>query len=318
MKTKWACLLRACGFALFLAAAAAALSLLFTPKNNRQDFGMGEMKANGILGEPAGTIDVVAVGNSECATAIAPMVLWREQGITAYNCGTTGQKLYETLFYLEQAFENQKPSVVLLETDTIFQECTLNDTLFARLERWIPLLRWHDRWKSLRAEDLGPAAYTWRDEAKGHMFYLDAEPACPQDYMTPCADVRQAARWNRYCLQRILSLCAENGAALVLVSAPSVLNWNYTNHNGIQALAGEFGLAYLDLNLLQDEVLIDWETDTKDGGDHMNAWGAEKVSAYLAQYLKEQYGLTDHRKEEGYADWEAALKLYEENWEGLP
>ena len=83
-------------------------------------------------------------------------------------------------------------------------------------------------------------------------------------------------------------------------------------------MAGEFGLAYLDLNLLQDEVPIDWETDTKDGGDHMNAWGAEKVSAYLAQYLKEQYGLTDHRKEEGYADWEAALKLYEENWEGLP
>jgi len=314
MKQKATYLLRACGFLLLLAVAMAALSLLFAPKNNRQDFGMGEMKANAILTEPAHTIDVLALGDSECATAIAPMVFWREQGITAYNCGTAGQKLYDTVHYMKQALETQSPSVVILETNTIFQECTLSDTLFAKLEDFIPLLRWHDRWKYLRSEDLGPVEYTWRDEAKGHMFYLDVNPACPGDYMKPRQDVRQAAKWTLQCLKEILALCQEHEARLLLVSTPSAVNWNYTNHNGIQALADEFGLVYLDLNLLQDEVPIDWTTDTKDGGDHMNAWGAEKVSAYLARYLAKQCGIADHRGEEGYAQWDEALRLYDKAW----
>lgn len=315
MKQKATCLLRACGFLLVLGALMAALTLLFLPKNNREDFGMGEMKANAILTEPADTIDVLALGDSECATAIVPMVLWREQGITAYNCGTAGQKLYDTLYYLKQAFENQSPSVVILETNTIFQECMLSDTLYAKLEGWIPLLRWHDRWKSLRSEDWGPIEYTWRDEMKGHMFYLDVNPACPGDYMKYRSDVRQAAKWNRQCLKEILALCQENNARLLLVSTPSAVNWNYTNHNGIAALAEEFGLVYLDLNLMTGEVPVNWETDTKDGGDHMNAWGAEKVSVYLAQYLSEQYDLADHRAEEGYAEWNEALRLYEKAWD---
>lgn len=314
MKQKAIYLLRACGFLFFLGTAIAILSLLFAPKNNREDFGLCEMKANGIVTEPADTIDVLALGDSECATAIAPMVLWREQGITAYNCGTAGQKLYDTLHYLKQAFKTQSPSVVILETNTIFQECTLSDTLFAKLEEWIPLLRWHDRWKSLRPEDLGPVEYTWQDEAKGHMFYLNINPACPDDYMKPRQDVRQAAKWSRYCLKEILAICQENGAQLLLVSTPSAINWNYTNHNGIQALAEEFGLTYLDLNLLTEEVPVNWETDTKDGGDHMNAWGAEKVSVYLAQYLADGYDLADHRGEAGYADWDEALRSYEKAW----
>ena len=129
MKQKATCLLRACGFLLVLGALMAALTLLFLPKNNREDFGMGEMKANAILTEPADTIDVLALGDSECATAIVPMVLWREQGITAYNCGSAEQKLYDPLDYLKHAFENQRNSVVILETNTIFQECMLSDTL---------------------------------------------------------------------------------------------------------------------------------------------------------------------------------------------
>ncbi|MCI8400872.1 MAG: hypothetical protein HFI38_02060 [Lachnospiraceae bacterium] len=291
------------------------LSRLFLPKNNRQDFGMGEMKANGILAEEANTIEVVALGNSECATAIAPMVMWREQGITAYNCGTAGQYLYQTVMYLEQALAGQSPSVVILEADTIYKECMLSDYLFSKLEAILPVLRYHDRWKSLRAEDLGPVEYTWSDPNKGCMFYLDTVPVCPWDYMAPSDDVRQAARWNRQCLKEIIALCEEKGARLLLVSTPSLVNWNAVNHNGIAALAEEFGLEYLDLNMLCEELGIDWQTDTKDGGDHMNAWGAEKVSSYLAAYLTERYQVGGHGGQTGFESWEEALAEYERQWE---
>ena len=109
-------------FLLILLFVLLALSRLFEPKNNREDFGMKEMKANGILGEKENTVDVIAVGDSECTTALAPMVMWRECGITAYNCGTAGQYLYDALFYLRRAMACQKPQVVILETNAIFRE----------------------------------------------------------------------------------------------------------------------------------------------------------------------------------------------------
>ena len=298
-------------FLLLLLLVLLALSRLFEPKNNREDFGMKEMKANGILGEKENTIDVIAVGDSECTTALAPVVMWRESGITSYNCGTAGQHLYDTLFYLRRAFSCQKPKVVILETNAIYRECMLSDYLYAKFSELLPVLRYHDRWKSLRAEDLGPVHYTWTDPLRGHMLYAEIVPGCCEEYMKPMEDVRQTARWNRQCLREIVSLCRENGAGLLLLSTPSTVNWNMTNHNGIQALADEYDIDYLDLNLAAGEISIDWQTDTKDGGDHMNAWGAEKVSTYLARYLSRQYALADHRGESGYESWEEGLKEHE-------
>lgn len=301
-------------FLLILLLVLIVLSRLFEPKNNREDFGMGEMKANGILGEKENTIDVIAVGDSECTTALAPMVMWRECGITAYNCGTAGQYLYDSLFYLRRVLTCQKPKVVILETNAIYRECMLSDYLYAKLSELLPVFRYHNRWKSLRAEDLGPVNYTWTDPLRGHMLYADIEPGCCEDYMKPMADVRQTARWNRQCLREIMRLCRENGAEFLFVSTPSTVNWNMANHNGIQALADEFDVGYLDMNLAP-EISIDWQKDTKDGGDHMNAWGAEKVSSYLAQYLSQQYAVADHRGESGYESWEEGLKEHEKAME---
>lgn len=295
----------------------AGFSCLFRPKNNREDYGMGEMKANGILAEPEGSIDVVAVGDSECALAVIPMVLWREQGIASYNCGTTGQYLYEAYSYLKQAFDRQPVKVVLLETNMIYRECTAENWLFSKLERLLPALRYHDRWKSLRAEDLGSVEYTWSDEYKGHMFYSDVQAYDGGDYMFFTDAMREIPRWNQICLREIIALCRENGASLVFVSAPSPVNWSYESHNGVQAFAEVWDIPYVDLNLMEEEIAIDWEKETKDAGDHVNCYGAEKVSVWLSGYLARQYVLTDHRKEAGYTAWEDALRVYEAEWETL-
>ena len=125
--------LRALLFVVILAVLMMVGTRLFHPKNNREDFGMGEMKANGILAEPENTIQVIAVGDSECALAFAPNVIEEASGIVAYNCGTTGQYLYESYRYLRQAFESQQPKVVILETNTIYQECKLSNYLYSGL-----------------------------------------------------------------------------------------------------------------------------------------------------------------------------------------
>ena len=108
----------------------------------------------------------------------------------------------------------------------------------------------------------------------------------------------------------MLELCEERGAQLVLVSTPSTLNWNYPRHNTIAAFAAENGLTYLDLNLMTDKVPIDWKTDTRDKGDHLNYSGAVKVTGFLGQYLKQTFDLPDNRMDDAYASWHSALLRY--------
>ena len=63
-----------------------------------------------------------------------------------------------------------------------------------------------------------------------------------------------------------------------------------------------------DMNLLPDQVGINWKEDTRDGGDHMNIYGARVVDKFVANYLKKNFILPDHRKDTAYASWNIDCK----------
>lgn len=60
-------------FLLILALLLVPLSLIFRPKNNSQEAGMEEPRANGILAEPENSIDVLFLGNSLAYCSMNPM-----------------------------------------------------------------------------------------------------------------------------------------------------------------------------------------------------------------------------------------------------
>lgn len=95
------------------------VSYLFIPKSNHPGFGMIDVEANGILGEKENTIDVLFLGDSEAYCSFSPMEMYNEYGFTSYVCATGAQRLYYTYDFFMKAFKNQKPKVVVLETNTI-------------------------------------------------------------------------------------------------------------------------------------------------------------------------------------------------------
>ncbi len=115
-------------------------------------------------------------------------------------------------------------------------------------------------------------------------------------------------------LDKIRTLCEETGIQLILIKAPSLApQWYPSDNEQITAYAAEHNLPYLNFYELLKETGIDYETDTYDGGLHMNLSGANKLSAYLGQVLAGQYGIPDHRNDSKLAAaYEKKISFYEE------
>ena len=293
-----------------------ALLLFFTsrilqPKGNAKEDGMHDATANGILSEPANTLDVLFLGDSESYSSFIPLKIWQDQGITSYVCGTPGQKLFYTMDFLKKAFENQNPKLVVLETNAMFRKYSPLDSASNRLQNLFSVFRYHNRWKTLKPKDLRLSVnYNFVENAKGYVYNTAVSAADTKGYMAP-SDLREPIpEGNVEQLKAMEAFCRERGARLIFVSVPSTVNWNQRRHNAVEALAEEMGVTYVDMNLLTREIPIDWNRDTSDKGDHLNFNGAEKVSAYLSTYLAEHGGFEDKRDWMTYQTWNDALAQF--------
>ena len=60
-----------------------------------------------------------------------------------------------------------------------------------------------------------------------------------------------------------------------------------------------------------EEIGIDWSTDTYDGGVHLNVFGAEKMTNHFGKLLVKQYGLESLRNDPDTAKvWDKKLSEY--------
>lgn len=302
-------------FILGLAGLLVGSSYIFLPKSNGLNSGMEEFKANGILGEKENSIDVLFLGDSEIYCSVIPLQIWQSSGYTSYVCGTSGQTLDYTEVMLKRTFEKQSPKIVVMETNAIYRKFTVKNVIFTKVSDYFSVFRYHNRWKTMSIDEINkPAEYTFTDESKGYRLKTGVKPAVKDNsYMSPTDKSLPIEKINRQSVERIKNLCDENGAKLIFFSTPSTKNWNYMRHNGIEALAKELKCEYIDLNLLTKEVPVDWKNDTVDKGDHMNYFGAKKVTSYLSEYLENTGLLADKRNDSDYKTWNEAAEEFNKN-----
>ena len=78
-------------------------------------------------------------------------------------------------------------------------------------------------------------------------------------------------------------------------------------------------MAYYNFIPLCDEIGIDWQTDTYDGGAHLNVYGAEKLTSYFGAILRDRHGLQSRHGEPHLAElWQEKLARYQAERDGEP
>ena len=282
--------------------------------------------------------DVIFIGDCEVYENFSPITLWEEYGITSYIRGSAQQLIWQSYYLLEDTLRYEKPDVVIfnvlaMQYDRPQREAYNRMTLEGM--KWslskvrsikasmtedesfsdyvFPILRYHSRWSEIGAEDF---AYMFRREKVSHNGYymrVDVKPAENVPEGKILADYRFGENAYDY-LDRMTKLCAENDIQLILVKAPSLYPYWYDEwEEQMEEYAEKNGLLYINFLELTQETGLDFSQDTYDGGLHLNLSGAEKITAYLGQILREEAGLQDRRGEQALAEsWQEKIALYED------
>ncbi|MDE6025520.1 MAG: hypothetical protein K2G45_08710 [Lachnospiraceae bacterium] len=271
-----------------------------------------ERKINEVHGEKDNSLEVLFCGDSECYSSFCPPLLFAEYGHTSYVCGTSAQRLCDTYAILEEVFKSQSPQVVVIETNCLYRGTSVDgdykDGVLNFLTNKLPIFAYHSDWKNFVGSVVGTGTgKKGSNDLKGFIVRNSVNPYKGGCYMVESEDEEQFSDDTYKYLDKILKLCNENNTKLLLVSSPSPRNWTYARHNSVKNWAEQSQVGYLDLNL-QNNLNIDWDTDTKDGGDHVNFAGAKKVTRFIGEYLSDVCGLPDLREINGYEEWKESCK----------
>ena len=300
----------------------------------------------------AGNNDVVFVGDCEVYENFSPITLWEEYGIPSYIRGSAQQLIWQSYYLMEETLQYEKPKVMVfnvlsMKYDTpkstgaqsqreAYNRMTLDGMRWsvskwnsiqasmteeekswqAELSYIFPLLRYHDRWSSLEKQDF---TYWFKKDQVSDNGYL------MQTGVKPLGDAYHEMRpmdmnfgensW--YYLEKMTQLCKENGVQLVLIKAPALspIWWDEWDLQ-IEEYAAKNDLLYVNLLDYQEEIGIDWSTDTYDAGLHLNVYGAEKAARWFGKYLQENCDLPDRRNDTALSDiWAEKVATYNQRKE---
>lgn len=274
----------------------------------------------------AENVDVLILGNSHADNGLRgqDLAAGLEEAaggtVDVFNYAVFGMRMEQAYFFAKELLSSQTPDLIILET---YAFCPLADEhreivtrqafdLFPlsrnkvdairycipkedRASYYIPLMKYHTRWKELTGQDI---ALLWDEELwrpGGGNGVLSGE-TCPDPgdgwfSQIPDDGEQPLTPTEAECLERLLALLEEKDIPLLLVSLPyrrqmgmdsleqvrinNYLRSHYVNGGTVQLL---------DMNRMWAELDVTY-ADLLDEG-HANAAGADKFTACLLEYMK--------------------------------
>ncbi len=279
--------------------------------------------------------DVLFLGDCEIYGNFSPVELWRSCGLTSYLRASAEQLIWQSYYLLEEMLTRETPKAVVLnclalrhnEPDSeAYNRMTLDGMRLSPsklravrasmtedesfLSYLFPLLRFHSRWSELEKEDLTYLFSREKVSFEGYMLRCDVQPETRLPSVRPLPDYRFGENAMNY-LDKITALCREKGICLILIKAPVDYPYWYDEWDSqVGEYADENGLRYV--NLLREDTGIDMQTDSYDGGLHLNVKGAEKATRFLGRIILEEIGPADHSQDAELTEiWQKKADAYD-------
>lgn len=257
--------------------------------------------------------DVIFIGDCEAYEVFVPNVLKHGFGLTAYVRGSAEQRIWQSYYIACDTFKYETPKYMVLSVEEMqydepckeeYNRMTIDGMRLSpeklacvrasmnpdenTTSYIFPILRYHDRWNKLTGEDFNYFFSKPAVSERGYLPELTEVPMTELPPVKPLADYSLPDKCTDY-LNRIIKLCENHGTKLILVKSPVLYpHWYSEWSERISEIAKENNITYLDLTTDDkiNEIGIDWETDTSDGGAHLNYYGAVKTTNYIGRIFE--------------------------------
>lgn len=259
------------------------------------------------------SIDVLFLGASQMFCTVDARKLTDEYGIRSYDYGASLQSLCITPYYLQEALKTQRPKLVMVEVCSIFDsETEINEKSLSinyspmsiscdkfqsivKLQNggiskgfqytFAPLTLYHYRWRNMTIFDVDfvfePEQYI--DLSQRGFLARDHIEKCKILYYTGDSSLKTIPTENVKSILELSDLCKSQGVNIVYFKAP-VPNWTKGDSLSVKQLMKEHNLEFVDLNDSLEEIGIKENVDFYNK-EHLNIYGAEKTTDYLAKLL---------------------------------
>ena len=278
--------------------------------------------------QPAGTVDALFVGSSHIFCHVNTGVLWDEYGISAYDLAGAEQPFWNSLYYIREALKTQHPKVIVLDittpgirpTDFQPENWLITNTYGMKRNKnrydalkisalkdsfrrvLIPLNSTHGKYS-----DLSELDFADRNDSVDYKGFDPRETIVPFERpdVSGVTERGELSEKEEEYLRKIIEYVQGTDIPLLFISSPYVVTAEeQAKYNTIFDIADEYGVPYLDFNLMYDEMGLDFNTDLAEIL-HLNRTGNEKFTRVLGAYIKDSYSLTDHRGDAAYRSWDA-------------
>ncbi|GAA0077850.1 hypothetical protein UT300005_22280 [Clostridium sp. CTA-5] len=271
--------------------------------------------------------EVLLMGSSHMNGLIDPEILYDNYGISSFNYGTGGQPIDVTYYLLNEALKiHPETQIVVLDLYYIglkneygeegyirnvldnmrlsynklhaIENCTPKSDFIYYL---FPILKYHDRWSSLskNKQNNGENSKITGFEAGTQKY---GEEIKGNQYSEEIGDIPPKSKEYLY---KFIELSKQKGFKLIFVNAPYDYSSNDFEHwyiddaamyNRVNQIAEENNIPFINYSSDEKmkEINFDFKEDMNNVG-HTNIWGAKKVSLDLAEFLHNNYKLTDYR-----------------------
>lgn len=191
---------------------------------------------------------------------------------------------------------------------------SLGDITFNEVEYLVPIIKYHGR---LAQNNMTPDDFkipSSKNETKGYVMSYNTTkqvnqfPSRLSDKKVPLSEEAEGA------LKEVLDYCdnlPKDKQVLFVLSPYSVKRAQMPKFNTAIDMVEKRGYTVLNFNTeeMYAELDVDWDHDFYNS-KHFNYLGAEKYTAWLSKYLKENYKLKDHRGDSRYDSYEEAYRTY--------
>jgi len=276
------------------------------------------------------TVDMLILGSSHAFEDFNTGTLWNEYGIASYILGGSCQPMWNTYYYLKEALKTQTPELIVLEGYMVISASKYMDDsriiknnyglhwsrdkiesikVSSPEERWTEFLleyvQYHTRYTELSAADfIKNQNNRLFDDWKGFGCNMVTTPLESVDVRGVTERAALHEKTEQY-YRATIELAQMNNIPIIVIVSPyaGISESEQQKFNTAGDIVAEYGIPFVNCNLLCYEIGLDYLTDVADVA-HLNYKGNQKYSKFIGSYIKKYYNISDRRGDPGYESWE--------------